>query len=82
MHACMCHELEPHPHCTHRLAVHRSAELEPIVGQHKLERTRASDAQQQQWEWERFLACTYVPHPRCVAVCLAGSQDYPQQHHS
>ena len=41
-----------------------STELEPVLGQHKLERTRGTEQRQKDWEWERYLACTYIPHPK------------------
>mmetsp|Transcript_5166 Transcript_5166/g.12730 ORF Transcript_5166/g.12730 Transcript_5166/m.12730 type:complete len:729 (-) Transcript_5166:223-2409(-) len=39
-------------------------ELEPVLGQQQLERTQAAQAANEAWEWERFLACTYTPHPK------------------
>jgi len=39
-------------------------QLEPFLGQEKLERMRGVEQRQKDWEWERYLACTYVPHPK------------------
>ncbi len=43
-----------------------SEQLEPILGQQKLEQTRGAEQRQRDWEWERYLACTYIPHPKYV----------------
>ncbi|KAL6760467.1 hypothetical protein V8C86DRAFT_3018008 [Haematococcus lacustris] len=53
-------------------------ELAPLAGQRLLERNVASEARRQAWEWERFLACTYVPHPR-DRVAIAGHIRMMQQ---
>lgn len=33
------------------------------MGQHGLERATAAAARQQARDWDRYLSCTYVPHP-------------------
>lgn len=39
------------------------ADLESLMGQFALERSQAEQQRKKKWEWERFLACTYIPHP-------------------
>ncbi|KAF5835664.1 hypothetical protein DUNSADRAFT_7024 [Dunaliella salina] len=39
-------------------------QLGPYLGQEKLERMRGVEQRQKDWEWERYLACTYIPHPK------------------
>lgn len=48
-------------------------ELEPVLGQQRLERARAVQQADERWEWERFLACTYTPHPKYGACMLPMS---------
>mmetsp|Transcript_31025 Transcript_31025/g.68839 ORF Transcript_31025/g.68839 Transcript_31025/m.68839 type:complete len:672 (-) Transcript_31025:511-2526(-) len=40
------------------------SELESLLGQFALERSKAEEQQKQDWEWNRFLSCTYIPHPQ------------------
>eukprot|EP00798_Chlamydomonas_sp_ICE-L_P022454 gene22454-29569_t len=38
-------------------------ELAPLMGQFSLEKSQAEQQRKKDWEWERFLACTYIPNP-------------------
>ena len=42
-----------------------------MLGQIALERTRAEQQRRHDWEWERFLACTYIPHPKVSRASVA-----------
>ncbi len=51
----------PLPHINapaHRL------ELEPLLNQYEHERSKAKEQRREDWEWERYLACSHVPHPK------------------
>jgi hypothetical protein len=39
-------------------------EIEPILGQYEHERAKARDMRTKDWEWERYLSCSHVPHPK------------------
>ena len=57
---------------------HHRQELEPLFGQFALERAKAAEQRRQDWEWERYLSCTSVPHPLdriAVADFLAVTEE-------
>ncbi len=35
-----------------------------MMGQVAMERAKAAEERRRDWEWERYLSCTHVPHPR------------------
>lgn len=37
--------------------------MEPLLGQLQLERKTAEAQRAKDREWERFVTCSYVPHP-------------------
>ncbi|KAG1660998.1 hypothetical protein FOA52_007163 [Chlamydomonas sp. UWO 241] len=45
------------------LRVAERDELAPLLGMQAAERARAREQSKKDWEWERYLSCTYVPHP-------------------
>lgn len=57
--------MSPAPPPQHR------AELGPLLGQNALERAKAQVQTRQDWEWERYLSCTHVPHPK-DRIAVAG----------
>ncbi|GAX81362.1 hypothetical protein CEUSTIGMA_g8793.t1 [Chlamydomonas eustigma] len=38
-------------------------EMEPLLVQCAHERAKAAEQRRQDWEWERYLSCSHVPHP-------------------
>ena len=43
---------------------HGRLELEATLNQQQHERAQANSMRRQDWEWQRFLSCTHVPHPK------------------
>lgn len=39
-------------------------EIEPVAGQRQHERIKAREQRHKDWEWERYLSCSHVPHPK------------------
>ncbi len=66
-----CNQRQYHPYA---LACIRSSELDPLLRQFEHERAQARAAAAEAADWERFLRCCHVPHPRqrvAVAEFLA-----------
>ena len=52
--------------------------MEPILGQYEHERAKAKDQRSKDWEWERYLSCSHVPHPKdriAVSDYMAALQE-------
>ena len=49
---------------TRSLAAPLRLEIEPLLQQYEHERSKAREERRQDWEWERYLSCSHVPHPK------------------